>query len=71
MMKKLFAFPIYKFLEDIQKKRCQQKILGKVIQVWVAKILNEIMKLLSVFSFTATFRNSSSRVKTVKFFGKA
>ena len=31
----LFA---YKFLENIKMKRCQQKIIRRVLRVWIAKI---------------------------------
>ena len=27
----------YKFFEDIQMKCCQQKIIGRIIRVWIAK----------------------------------
>ena len=35
----------YKILKGIQMKRCQQKIVERVLRVWIAKILNETMLL--------------------------
>lgn len=35
----------YKFLENIQINRCQQKIVEKVLRVWIAKNLNETILL--------------------------